>query len=194
MLFPIDGEGEGLAGVAVMVVKVAVLTPVLVDEAGDFDVNATVVSDFHEFAFFEPFEGLASVGAFADAQGGGGDGVQADAAAEGLFDVFHHVECGPLGGVEDGVGGEDAVVEVQEIVANDEVGAGEFGDEGVGVFFEVDAIGGGSSGVGDSQGDAEFVSAGVAADLLEGFLGFEVEVNDVGLAHVRFLRPGHRGV
>jgi len=187
LLFPIDGEGKGLAGVAVLVVKVAVLAPVLVDEAGDFDVNATVVSDFHEFAFFEPFEGLASVGAFADAEGGGGNGVQADAAAKGLFNVFHHVECWPLGGVKDGVGGEDAVVEVQEVVANDEVCAGEFGDEGVGVFFEVDAIGRGSSGVGDGQGDAEFVGAGVAADLLKGFLGFEVEVDDVFAAHDKSL-------
>lgn len=158
----------------------AVLGAVFVDEARAFDVKAAVLSDLEEFAFAPPADGIEAVAGFTDAEGGGGDGIEADAVAEFLFDFDEQIE-GARGvrEVEDGVPGEDFVIEVDDIESDDEVGAQELIDESVDVFFGVDAIFAGGGGVGDAEGHSHVPFAVPAAGIVGGALGFEIEVDDV---------------
>ena len=94
------------------------------DEFCAFDIEATVLSDFEEFAFAPPADGVESIARFADSQRGGGDGIEAEAVPEFFFDFDEHVEGGAeVGEIVSGVGHEDGVVEIDDIKTDDEVGA-----------------------------------------------------------------------
>ena len=109
-----------------------------------------------------------------------------------FFDVEEEVECGDLGEVEDGVGGEDFVVEVDEVEADDEVGVAEFADELFGFLFGVDVVGVVEGVVGGGDGEFHFVDVVPASDVVGAVLGFEVEVDDVFIFFIhRFRRLAH---
>lgn len=166
VLRPVDGEFAALSG-AVFVEDLFVLDAELVDELRALDVEAAVLGYFEDFTLTPPGDGLETVGRFSDAEGCAGDCVEGDARFEAFFDFDEQVEGWDDGGeVEDGVFLEDFVIEVDEVVADDHVCAAELVDEGVHLFFAVDAVSAGGGGVGDGDGDAHVAFFVPAPDVL----------------------------
>ena len=158
---------------------------VLVYEFGDFDVVTAVFGNFHEFAFFEPADGLQAFGGFFDAEGGGGDGIEREAVAQFFLEVDEHVEGGELVEVVGGVAVEDFVIEAEDVEADDEVGALQFGDEVVDLAFAVNFVIAARGAVGDADAHAHFGDVAPTTDFISGLLGFEIKIDDV---------LGHSGV
>lgn len=176
---PIHGDLL-FAVLAVAVEEEAVFGAEFVEEFGDFDVVTAVFSDFAPFALAEPADGIEAIGDFADAEGGGGEGVESDAAADAFFEVEHEVVGAEEGAeVENGVSHEDGVIEVEEVEADDEVGFAEFVNEFLYFPLGVDVVGAAKGAEGDAEGHFEEVFAVPSADVSGDVLGFEVEVNDI---------------
>ncbi len=146
-LGPVDVD-LGDVAVAVLVLEVAVSDAVFVHLLGDLDVVAAVFGNSHHrrrvagfFVFLPPAQGIESVGGFAGAEGCLGERVEFESVPEGLFHLDEHVEVdGAVGEVEDGVALEHGVVEVEVVVSDDEVGAGEHVYEFVGLVLAEDVV------------------------------------------------------
>ncbi len=178
-VWPVDGDGL-VAAEAVAVADVAVADAEFVNQLRNFDIEAAVLRDLHDFAFAPPADGVEAVGGFSGAEGGGGDVVEFDAVAEFFFDIEEEVETGHhAADVPHAVALKDAVIEFHMIESDDEVGPGHGGDELVDLFFSVDGVGGGGGAVEDADGHAHFVLVFPAAHIAGGALGFEIEVDEV---------------
>src|ERR1700685_601614 len=65
-----------LAAEFVGIEKLAVFETVLVNEFGDFDIETTILSDFHEALFPPPFDGVDSVSSLTQAESSLSDVIQ----------------------------------------------------------------------------------------------------------------------
>lgn len=176
---PLDFDGR-FASEAVDIADVAVFHTELVDHSGDLYVEAAVFGNLADLAFAPPADGVETVGGFAGAEGGGGDVVEFEAVAEFLFEVEEEVEAlHLLGDIPHAVTLEDAVIELDVIEADDEVGPGHGGDEGVHFRFPEDFILPRGGAVDDAHGHAHFVLLVPASDVARRALGFQIEVNEV---------------
>ena len=163
-----------------------VLRAVFVDELGALHVEATILRDFGQPAFAPPSNRIETVARFADAETRAGDGVEAKAVAEFFLDIHEQIERAALvRKVEDGVGHEHFVVEIDHVESDDEVGADELLDEFVGAFFGVDAVFAKACAVGDAEAHAHVALFVPAAHVVGGALGFEVEINDIWRHYAR---------
>lgn len=178
-LLPLDRDAALLLE-AVGEVELFVAGAVLVDQAGDLYVEAAILGDLDDFAFAPPADGLQAVAGLADAESGLGDGIEGETMAEFGLEIDHEVEGADVRlEVEDGVGEEDFVIEIDDVEADDEIGAHELVDEGVDAVLGIDAVLAGGRAVGDADGHAHLLLAIPAAGVIGGALGFQIEIDDV---------------
>src|ERR1700722_545037 len=103
--------------------KLPMLDAMLVNEFGNFYVEATVFGDFHDAAFAPPFDGIDSVGCLAHAEGRLSNVVQSKLVACRLFDFDQQVQGSQLmRQIEDGVPHQDFIVEVDDVKSDHQVG------------------------------------------------------------------------
>jgi hypothetical protein len=175
---PLHRDSEFFAE-AVVVMEFAVGDAVFVDHFGELDVEAAVFGDLHELALAEPFDGLETFRRFFETEGGGGDGVQGKTVLESVLQFHEHVQCRELAQVHGSVAVEDFVIETEMVETDDEVGALEFREKVVDLFFAVNFIVAARGGISNAHAHAHGANLVPTADILGGFLRFQVEINDV---------------
>ena len=99
-----------------------------------------------------------------------------------FLEADHEVKSGHARKIEDRIGGENGIIEAQDVEPDHQIGSAQVGHELVRIFFQINRIFTLIGVIKHGNGQAHLVNMAPTTDFCGNFLGFEVEVNNVGHA------------
>ena len=97
-----------------------------------------------------------------------------------FLQAHHQVQRGDGGKVENRIGGKDGVIKTENIEPDNQISPAEVLNQLFGILFQIDPVLTAVGVIKHGHRKAHFVDMGPSPDLRGDFLGFQIEVNDLG--------------
>src|SRR5258707_5331470 len=163
----------------IVIMKLAMLQAVLVDQTGYLYVIATILGYFEHLSFLVPINGLQSFGGFLDAKSCCSDGIKRKPVLKGVVQFDQHIERGELPQVKSCIAVKDFVIESQMVETNHQIGPLQIFNELIHLFFSVNFVSASRRAIRDPHAHAHAADLVPSTDFLSGLLRFQVEINKI---------------